>query len=297
MSRYDYYSYFPPSRPIETDEGIKARSQRGQFGKNWWATRWINALEKLLDKGRLGRGRRYARQGQVLSIDEKGGGITAKVQGSRRTPYIVTINLTRLTDAQWNKVITQMAEQAMFTAQLLAGEMPPEIDSVFRAAGVGLFPDKRNELHTECSCPDWANPCKHVAAVHFILGEQFDEDPFLLFRLRGRTQAQVLTALRQLRAEGSDLEEEEADDEPLTAPLPVSPAEFWQPAESLVGLRVAIKPPPTSLPVLKRLGPPNFVDGDLQRLLGPAYQAISRMAIEAAFGPDNIVKDGGSRRQ
>jgi len=286
MSRYDYYGYFPPSRPIETDEGIKARSRRGQFGKNWWATRWIKALEKLLDRGRLSRGRSYARRGQVLSIKEEKGVVTAMVQGSRRRPYTVTINLTHLTDGQWDKVIAEMAEQAMFTAQLLAGEMPPEIDNVFRAAGVSLFPDKRNELRTECSCPDWANPCKHVAAVHFILGEQFDEDPFLLFRLRGRTQEQVLAALRRLRTEGGDSDEGEVDDEPRTAPLPVTPAEFWQPAESLDGLRVAIKPPPTPLPVLKRLGQPNFIDEDLQRLLGPAYHAISRMAIAAAFGQD-----------
>ncbi|GAB4447983.1 MAG: SWIM zinc finger family protein [Anaerolineae bacterium] len=286
MSRYDYYSYFPTSRPIETDEGIKARSQRGQFGKNWWATRWISALEKLLDSGRLSRGRSYARKGQVLAIKEELGGVTAKVQGSSRRPYTVSIDLTHLRDEQWDKVIAQMAEQAIFTAQLLAGEMPPEIDSVFRAAGVSLFPDKKTELHTECSCPDWANPCKHVAAVHFILGEQFDEDPFLLFRLRGRTQEQVLAALRQLRAEGGDSDEEEVDDEPRTAPLPVSPAEFWQPAELLDGLRVAIKPPPTPLPLLKRLGQPNFVDEDLQRLLGPAYHAISKMAIAAAFGQE-----------
>jgi uncharacterized Zn finger protein len=284
MSRYDYYGYFPPSRPIESDEGIKARSQRGQFGKNWWATRWISALEMLLDSGRLSRGRRYARRGQVLSIKEELGGVTAKVQGSRRRPYTVTIGLTHLTDTQWEKVVAEMAEQAIFTAQLLAGEMPPEIDSVFRAAGVSLFPDKTTELHTECSCPDWANPCKHVAAVHFILGEQFDEDPFLLFRLRGRTQEQVLAALRQIRAEGEDSDEEEVDDEPRTAPLPVAPADFWQPAESLDSLRVTIKPPPTPLPVLRRLGQPGFIDEDMQRLLGPAYHAISRMAIAAAFG-------------
>lgn len=288
MSRYDYYGYFTPSSPIETDEGIKARSQRGQFGQNWWATRWISALEKLLDKGRLSRGRSYARKGQVLSIKEELGGVTAKVQGSSRRPYKVTIDLTHLKDEQWDKVIAQLAEEAMFTAQLLAGEMPPEIDSVFRAAGVSLFPDKRSELHTECSCPDYANPCKHVAAVHFILGEQFDEDPFLLFRLRGRTQEQVLAALRQLRAEGDDIDEEEEDDEPRTSPLPTTPADFWQPAESLDGLRVAIKPPPTPLPILKRLGQPNFVDEDLQRLLGPAYHAISRMAIAAAFGQETM---------
>lgn len=287
MSRYDYYGFFPPSRPIETDEGIKARSQRGQFGKNWWATRWINALERLLDKGRLSRGRRYARRGQVLSIEEKKGGILAKVQGSQRTPYRVNIKLTPLSDAQWDKAIESLAEQAIFTAQLLAGEMPPEIDSVFTAAGVSLFPDKAADLHTTCSCPDWANPCKHVAAVHFILGEQFDEDPFLLFRLRGRSQEEVMAALRAQRTEEALVEEtDEADAEPRTAPLPPDTAAFWQAGESLAGFSVTPKPPPTELPILKRLGQPSFTDEDMQRLLGPAYRAISRAALAAAFEAD-----------
>lgn len=292
MSRYDYYDFFKPSQPIHTDEGIKAHSKRGQFGKNWWATRWIGALERLLDSGRLSRGRSYARRGQVLSIEEKKGGILAKVQGSRRTPYKVTIQLTPLSDSQWAGVIKELAEQALFTAQLLAGEMPPEIDSVFQTAGVSLFPDRRADLHTECSCPDPANPCKHVAAVHFILGEQFDEDPFLLFRLRGRSQEQVLAGLRALRAD-SDLtaEEDGAEEEPRTAPLPSEAATFWQSPEPLAGFSVAIKPPATSLPILKRLGQPNFLDDDVQQLLGPAYAIISHTAIAAAFAGDDDPDD------
>lgn len=285
MSKYDYYGFFKPSTPISTSEGIKARSQRGQFGQNWWATRWIGALERLLDSGRLSRGRSYARRGQVLAIEEKKGGILAKVQGSQRTPYKVTLNLTPLTDTQWAAVFKEMAEQALFSAQLLAGEMPPEIDSVFRAAGVSLFPDKSADLQTNCSCPDWSNPCKHVAAVHFILGEQFDEDPFLLFRLRGRSQEQVLAALRALRAESDEPDEDdETADEPRTEPLVVET--FWQAPEPLAGFSVAIKPPPTDLPILKRLGQPNFMADDLQRLLGPAYAAISYAAIAAAFAGD-----------
>ena len=94
-------------------------------------------------------------------------------------------------------MIDALSGQALFAAQLLAGEMPQEIDAVFAAAGSSLFPSTEGELETECSCPDWANPCKHVAATHYILAEQLDEDPFLLFRLRGRTQEQVMAALRR----------------------------------------------------------------------------------------------------
>ena len=173
MSRYDYYGYFPPSRPIETDDGIKARSQRGQFGKNWWATRWINALEKLLDTGRLSRGRRYARRGQVLSIAEKNGEIQAKVQGSRRTPYKVTLRLRQLSDAEWDKVLGALAEQALFTAQLLAGEMPAEIDSVFQATGGSLFPDRSSESRTPAAGSDFQAP-NHPAVDQVFIDDFID---------------------------------------------------------------------------------------------------------------------------
>ena len=97
-----------------------------------------------------------------------------------------------------------MAEQAIFTAQLLAGEMPQDIEQAFEAAKVSLFPSRHDDLKTECSRPDYANPCKHVAATHYILGERFDEDPFLIFRLRGRTQEQVMAALRKRRSEEAE---------------------------------------------------------------------------------------------
>jgi uncharacterized Zn finger protein len=281
---YDDFYYYKPTRPIEVEGGVKARSQRGAFAKNWWATRWIEAMERLMDSGRLGRGRSYARKGQVLSIEETKGGVAARVQGSRRTPYKITLRVKPLSDAQWDKVLDALAGQALFAAQLLAGEMPQDIEQAFAAASVSLFPDKPGDLVTDCSCPDWANPCKHVAATHFILGERFDEDPFLLFRLRGRSQEQILQGLRQRRA-GADVAEDEAGEEreeitPLEETLPA----FWQAGEALASFPLHIKPPVVALPVLKRLGEPAFVSGDtLQSLLGPAYQAITLAALAAAF--------------
>lgn len=283
MSRYDYYDYYPPSQPIKTDQGIKAKSKRGEFAKNWWATRWIAALERLVDRGRLTRGRSYARQGQVLSIEETKTGIAAKVQGSERRPYKITIEMTPLTDKQWEQVIDALAGQAIFTAQLLAGEMPQEIEQAFQAAKVSLFPEKRGQLITECSCPDPSNPCKHIAAVHYILGEQFDEDPFLLFRLRGRTQEQILAGLRERRAAGGAEDEAEAEVMEVAPPLAESLAHFWQLGQPLTHFKTVIKPPITQLPILKRLGQPSFLSEDVEHLLGPAYRAVSEAAIAAAF--------------
>jgi uncharacterized Zn finger protein len=297
MSRYyDYYSYFKPSKPIETDQGIKARSKRGDFVKNWWANRWIKALEQLVDAGRLRRGRTYARKGQVLSIEETRSGIEAKVQGSRKRPYNVTINIDVLSNAQWEKVIDVLAEQAIFTAQLLAGEMPAEIEEAFKAAGVSLFPQKGAELMTSCSCPDWANPCKHVAAVHYILGEQFDEDPFLLFRLRGRTQEQILEALRARRAEASGPADDFEEVEEIVTPLREKVENFWEMGQPLTHFKTTIKPPVTEFPILKRLGQPSFLSDDLLKVLGPAYRAITEMAIATAFGNEAENGEGESKK-
>ena len=293
---YRDYEFYKSTKPVETDKGIKARSKRGEFVKHWWAERWIKALERLVDAGRLRRGRSYARSGQVLSIDEKEEGIQAKVQGSRSTPYKITINLHPLTDAQWEAVIDALAERAIFTAQLLAGEMPQEIEEAFAAAGVSLFPDKRDELETDCSCPDWANPCKHVAAAHYILGEQFDEDPFLLFRLRGRSQEQIIAALRARRSTGEQTQLAEAGvdyvtDEPAI-PLEATLDNFWTMGQALTQFATNIKPPVTPRPVLKRLGQPAFLDENLEQVLGPAYDAMMNAAIKTAFSENEEQESG-----
>ena len=278
------YYYFKPTKPKEAKDGIKARSQRGSFTKSWWAEQWIAALERLVDSGRLSRGRKYARKGQVLSIEETKDGIAARVQGSRRTPYKITIQVAPLTEAQWDKVIDALSEQALFTAQLLAGEMPQEIEQAFSAAGVSLFPAKRGDLMTDCSCPDYANPCKHVAATHYILGERLDEDPFLLFRLRGRTQEQILQALRQRRAGQMEMLDEEPAEPETTIPLEDCLEHFWELGAQLENISVSIRPPAVEMPLLKRLGEAVFIpEPGIESLLRAAYQTIGREAICIAF--------------
>lgn len=282
---YDNY-YFKPSKPKAVKDGIKARSQRGSFAKNWWAQRWIAALERLVDSRRLTRGRSYARQGQVLSIEETKDGIAARVQGSRASPYKIKIQITPLTDTEWEKVFDALVEQAIFTAQLLAGEMPQEIESAFEKAKVSLFPSKRTDLQTDCSCPDPANPCKHIAATHYILGERFDEDPFLIFRLRGRTQEQVMAALRQRRAGDAEPAEEPEETEAVI-PLEEQVAGFWGFLAPLEEFSVSIRPPAIEMPLLKRLGEANFVPSPgLAFQLRAAYNAISVEAVEVAYRED-----------
>src|SRR3954470_5396405 len=196
----EFGGWYPPSSPIRTDKGIKARSQRGAFGTSWWAKRWIAALDRFGWGSRLQRGKTYARQGQVLTIDFAGAKIKAKVQGSRPKPYDVTIDMQPLSAAQWEQAIDALARQAIFAAKLLAGEMPQDIEQAFDAAGAPLLPRGPQDISAACSCPDYANPCKHIAAVYYLLGERFDEDPFLIFQARGRTREQIIGALRALRA-------------------------------------------------------------------------------------------------
>jgi len=284
---FDYW--FKPTKAIKTKDGIKAQSQRGAFAKNWWAQRWIAALEQLVDAGRLSRGRSYARQGQVLSIEETRDGITARVQGSQRAPYKIKIQIAPLTDLQWDKVIDVLAEQAIFSAQLLAGEMPQEIEQAFDSAKASLFPSRHHDLKTDCSCPDYSNPCKHIAAAHYILGERFDEDPFLIFRLRGRTQEQVMQELRKRRSSTEEMVEEETEETETITPLEDCISNYWEMGTFLDGFSVSIRPPVIEMPLLKRLGAASFVpDPGIESLLRAAYQTVERKAIQIAFQEQEV---------
>jgi uncharacterized Zn finger protein len=195
MKRRDYGYYEEPSLPLRAEGGIKARAQRGAFGQHWWARQWLAVLEGFNLGARLGRGRSYARKGQVLSIDVGAGAVTAAVQGSRPQPYRVRIAVRTLSADEWVRVAGVLAVQAAFTARLLAGEMPEAIEEAFQGAGLSLFPARIQDLTTDCSCPDWSNPCKHIAAVYYLLGEEFDRDPFLIFQMRGMSRQELMGLL------------------------------------------------------------------------------------------------------
>ena len=225
MSRWDDFRYFPPSRPRAAKGGIRAQSQRGGFGESWWAKRWIQVLERFDIGSRLGRGRSYARQGQVLSIAIEKGSISAAVQGSRPQPYSIKIKVKALTAGDWKKLAEVASGQAIFAAKLLAGEMPQEIESAFRDAGLSLFPERGDDLKTDCSCPDWSNPCKHIAAVYYLLGEEFDRDPFLIFKMRGMAREEFLALMTE--SSGAKPDESPEEEAEAAEPLSPDPAIFW----------------------------------------------------------------------
>ena len=198
MSRWDWNGYDAAPRR-KAEGGIKAKSQRGSIGENWWSKRFVSVLEAFNMGARLTRGRSYARSGQVMGLEVSPGLVKAKVQGSRSTPYKVEIRIPVFSETEWLEAEEAMAGQAIFLAQLLAGEMPKDIESAFRTAKLSLFPTRVKDLETDCSCPDWANPCKHIAATYYILAEAFDQDPFLLFQWRGRGRGKLQDRLARFR--------------------------------------------------------------------------------------------------
>jgi uncharacterized Zn finger protein len=282
----DFYPRYPRSRPRQAKGGIKAQSKRG-FGQSWWAKRWIAVLESFDIGARLGRGRSYARGGQVLSIDVGTGTVAAKVQGSRPKPYDVTIEVKTLTPEQWGKLIEVLSGQALFVAKLLAGEMPQDIEEVFRQARLSLFPEKSGDLETDCSCPDWSNPCKHVAAVYYLLGEEFDRDPFLLFRLRGLEREELLGRLGAAAPQAGAAPEpaEEAVPE-AEEPLPADPTAFWSGGELPADLFGEVQVPPASAALLRRLGNFPFWRGQerLPDVLTPLYRQAAQAGLGAYLG-------------
>src|SRR5215472_15202195 len=274
MSGWDG-EHYPPSRPRKAAGGIKARSKRGPIGEQWWSRRFIEVLESLGLASRMSRGRSYARSGQVLGLDIGTGHVTAGVQGSRPKPYKVRLTVVPLTTAQWAAVEEALAARAVFRARLLAGEMPAEIEEVFAGCGTPLFPRTARDLEMSCSCPDWEVPCKHLAAVCYVLAEAFDDDPFAMLAWRGRGREKLLASLRRIS----------------TVPGPPGPlinvtgrplAEcldgFWSPGLSPARLRAMPTAPVTAPDLLLRsFEPPTIaVRGrDLADVLDPIYQRLA----------------------
>lgn len=278
MSRR-YEGFLEPSRPRDVQGGIKAQSRRGSFASNWWAKRWLDTLESFHLGARLQRGRNYARRGQVLNVDVTPGEVKAQVQGSRSTPYKVSIKVKVLSDKEWSKVLAELSGQAIYAAKLLVGEMPIEIEEVFANAKVSLFPKRSRDLVTDCSCPDWSNPCKHIAAVYYLLGEEFDRDPFLIFRLRGMPREQLLQYLQATAASATASMPGDTEEKTVTEPLESDPSVFWC-GPSLPDSPRLHTDAHGSLGLLERLGHFPMWRGEqpLQAALAPWYRAAAEKA-------------------
>jgi uncharacterized Zn finger protein len=245
---------------------------------SWWGRRWIAAAEALgvAYANRLPRGRRYAADGSVVDLQVAPGLAAAKVQGSRPQPYRVRLRVPELTDEQWQRVAGALAAEVGHAAALVDGRFPDDVDDLLRGVDVSLFPYP-GELETACSCPDVANPCKHAAAVHYVLAEEIDADPFVLTALRGRDRDELLADIEAARA-GQEPVEEYGEDFGDGRPSPLSAATLFEARGDLAG--IAVRPAPGLEPdaTLRRLGtPPGFAEADVVALA----QAVRRAATTA----------------
>lgn len=281
-----WYPYYENTEPREVKGGIRAKSKRGAFGTTWWGERWEETLKGFNISNRLQRGKRYARKGQVLSIEIEKGQVTSEVQGSRADPYEVTIRLRPYNAREWDEIVDAFRHQPYFAAALLAGDMPAGVEAVVERAGVALFPEQEADLETDCSCPDASNPCKHIAAVFLLLAEEFDRDPFLLFRLRGMRQGALMDRLagNEVPAETGPsapaaIKRSEIDSEIDSAPL--SADGFWDAPDAPDDVYGPVEPPSTHAALPRQLGKFPFwrAGEELVEALEPVYEAASAEGI------------------
>lgn len=171
--------------PLTVKGGIRAQSARGGNTRVWWSRRWTEMMESFRIGARLGRGRNYAASGQVSELVICEGRVEADVQGAAKEPYRCTLEFLQLTSEAEKKIRLHLCQYPALLARILADELPYELETLFRQAGMPLFPRKKDDVKSHCSCPDYANPCKHLAAVYFLLGEAVSRSPRLLLMLRG----------------------------------------------------------------------------------------------------------------
>ncbi|MBX2998344.1 MAG: hypothetical protein KF893_07500 [Caldilineaceae bacterium] len=268
-----------------------------------WSERWLDLLSQLGYEPHLRRGRSYARRGQVKALEVQVGRVTAQIEDRDTGLCEIEILMNRLTDPQWQGVFDALNRQAIYVAQLLAGDMPTNIDELFQQAGVNLMPGGRYDMEIRCNqCQDIGQPCKHAAAVLYLLGQMLDDDPWLLFRLRGRDRQQVLQALRQRRSEKDD-SGAVLPAQPINEPHPLGslgrPGEtgvplaaqlenFWGSPKRLSQLHHHIAPPPIKLALLRRLGHPPFPVESIETYdrLAQIYHKVTEKALDLAYAPE-----------
>lgn len=282
--------YYPRKKSRARPQGIKLR-KASAAGDTWWSDAWMKALASFTKPRALERGHKYATNGQVVSVRIEQGFAEALVQGSRLQPYKVEIGLPMLTQAQTKRAADALMKKALYLAKLLAGEFPHEIAGLFEKAGAPLFPASNADVSYDCSCPGDDAPCQHITASYYILGQEFDRDPFLLLAMRGLNRAQLLADIQLRRATGK---REAIDKSPKNPGL-----EF--PAQTLLGSHLndffdapSDKPLTWERPAgfmdqlppsggrIRELGSPPFWQShhDFQDVLKAIYLAVRKKSLE-----------------
>ncbi len=282
--------YYPKRSGKSSANGIRLRKD-AEKGATWWSKQWISSVTSFSNKKRLEMGLRYAKSGQVLSIRIDQGFAEAEVQGSRTRPYKVEIGLPMFTRKQWARVTDALLQKALFTAKLLAGDLPQELELLFRKAGAPLFPTSQDDISTDCSCPDLESPCKHVAATYYLLAQEIEGDPFILMAMRGFNRAQLLAEIqtrRSLKGKPAGLTPAvtaTAFKGPLRTALAANLHDFFQSPKSQ-SLTWPVDPDylanlPLPAARIHEMGAPPFwqSDNDFEDVLKRVYQAVRKRAL------------------
>ncbi len=261
----------------------KTTSPSAPLAVAWWGTRWLQLLSSFGFKQRLDKGRELAQAGGVGPLVLGAGAVDSEVRDATGTPYAVAIRVEPLPEKVFDLAVRVLAGRASFTASLLSGRLPEEIDIVFAAAGGDLLPDEAGALGHRCSCREEPAPCRHAAAVHWALADRLDRDPFLVFLLRGKTREELLARIRKarsLRPAGATVPRAEEAKVPME-PLPdVRPDSFFRSVEPLALLRTHLGAPEHPDAIVARLGPPPLSDPEAARLLVDFHRAIGHGATE-----------------
>ncbi len=256
--------------------------------KTLWSGKWLQALQGWVSNSLLSTGRmRYVRAGRVKNLVVDVGRFEADVSEPNEETFHVIISVQTFRDNVWEQAIAAMSEEASFSAHLLNGEIPRDIEDIFEAQGVSLLPSERSDIGSECSGPNWSVPCRHVAAACIAFGDLLDEDPYLLFKLRGRNREQIIAALRELRGT-NDGEKSEAraalTDMAYEPPLEECIDSYWEMGPEGTDVHIRVHGPEIRMQIIKLLGRPGFInDSSLMARLAKVYSTVSQQALKIAY--------------
>lgn len=265
---------FPPGKPREAD-GVRSRSRRGAFATTWWGRRFVDAMEAVGGPGRVARGRSYARSGQVLALDVAAGAVRAPVQGSRAAPYDVVLTFETWDGDARARVADALAADPGALAAVLAGTMPTGFEGLCTRAGLDLLPASGSDARFSCTCPDLGDPCKHAAAVVYLLAEWLDDHPFGVLTLRGVGRDALVADVSARRRGGSAAGTQVG--------AGAGPLERWD------GPAAAFYAPLAPLPALGAAAP-----GPALRALDASHLGADATALLAALAPAYAVMGAAS---
>lgn len=277
--------------PRRVRGGTRLTRKDVDLASSWAAQRVIRLIESGVAGDALREGLEYARLGQTKSFTMGPGRIDAVVQGRSERPYQTRLTLPAIPPEGWDTVVAAMAEQASYTARLLGGEVPSNIEDAFAPSGLRLFPASLDELASTCSCGHPTPWCKHAACAAYLLADRLAGDSLLMFELRGIGRADLIDRLRAGRSVVPP-----GVEAPVYIPtahgdgaVPLAQCldRFWEAGPELDLVDLPIEPPQVSHALLRRLGPSPFPESrfPLVGLLATCYDVVSKHTLESGDAP------------